>query len=159
MLVSQPASRRWLAKKAAPAGGIMRPGRLRAQEATQELRSSRPGPLACFLLHRRAIVFNRESFYSLGTLSKVWRHFVSTPGEGAIGTFRVEATDRTEHHTVHRMVLRKEIHPTQDVNSAALAELKIFTLYLQIILSSLHVTEDSEDMLLLVTSSCDLEHN
>lgn len=30
----------------------MRPGGLRAQEATQELRSSRTGPLACFLLHR-----------------------------------------------------------------------------------------------------------
>lgn len=52
MPVSQPASRRRLAKKAAPAGGIMRPGGLRAQEATQELRSSRTGPLACFLLHR-----------------------------------------------------------------------------------------------------------
>ena len=51
MPVTQPASRR-LAKKAAPAGGIMRPGRLRAQKAIQELRSSGTGPLACFLLHR-----------------------------------------------------------------------------------------------------------
>lgn len=51
MPVTQPASRR-LAKKPAPAGGIMRPGRLGAQKATQELRSSGTSPLACFLLHR-----------------------------------------------------------------------------------------------------------
>lgn len=30
----------------------MRPGRLGAQKAIQELRSSGTGPLACFLLHR-----------------------------------------------------------------------------------------------------------
>lgn len=50
MPVTQPASR-WLAKKAA-AGRIMRPNRQGAQKATQELRSSGTGPLACFLLHR-----------------------------------------------------------------------------------------------------------
>jgi hypothetical protein len=48
--VTQPASRR-LATKPAPAGGIMRPGRLRAQKATQELLSLGTCPLARFL-HR-----------------------------------------------------------------------------------------------------------